>query len=418
MIVIYRRTWIIVLLVSLFITGFWSAYVYQRSRVKIGEHYIRLNPAAKINPERQYRLRLWDYRLPLDSGEDVYAQYLRRAVRDFQKKYPNIQVDIKLLDLLKGEEVLRQALVRNEAPDVYASFYMSPDFYYLRQIPVGPFLTKEEKRIYSQQVTELYSIDGTLCSFPRWASVNIWVGNRKWLEAGGVDIGKIQHQGWDWSDLQKLGTRLPKGIYALAGYPAADGFLQTLRESGKRTSEVKTVLEIVASMAETGKIPEKMEDQAIARFLEGKVACLAGVRPLTYLKIVQIIASRNRDIGVEPVALPAPRLPGFEEIQVVDSGLINVYRNRYTRGDDHVVAAIALGYFLSTYQDITPWIALGVSPQHRAETTTDDLGKVIDTALRRSRLLKRQGTMETSELMKGLFEGKASVDAVIEGMNL
>ncbi|HOP74867.1 MAG TPA: hypothetical protein PLC07_07405 [Bacillota bacterium] len=417
MIVIYRRRWIILLFVILFITGFWSAYLYQRSRVKIGEYYIRVNPTAKINPNKQYRLRLWDYRLPLDS-EGTYARYLRRAVRDFQKQFPNIQVEIKFLNLLDGEEELRQALVRNEAPDVYASFYSMPDFYYLRQIPVGPFLTKEEKKSYPEWIEELYSIDGTLCSFPRWASVNVWVGNRKWLEVSGIDIAKVQQQGWDWNDVQKIGSRLPKGIFALAGYPITDGFLQTLRESGKRTSEVKAILDLVAGMAKNGKISVKLEHQAITGFIEGKVACLAGIRPLTYRKIVEILADHRREVQVDPVVLPVPRLPGFEEIQVVDGGVINVYRNRYTRGDDHIAAAMALGYFLSTYQDVGPWLTLGVATFPRSDGVAEDLAAVMDGVLQRSRLLKRQGNETSSELMKDLFEGKRSVDAVIEGMNL
>jgi len=415
MIVVYRRTGVILLLIAMFAIGFLGAFVYQRSRVKIGEHYIRINPTAKINPEKQYRLRLWDYRLPLDSG-DGYTRYLRKAVRDFQQKFPNIRVEIKFLDLLNGEKELRQALVRNEAPDVYASFYSVPDFYYLRQIPVGPFLTKEEKERFHQRAAALYSVDGVLCSFPRWTSVNVWVGNRKWLENADLNIEKLQRYGWDWNDLQKLGTRLPKGVYALAGYPINDGFLQTLRESGKRTPEVKALLELVAGMAKGGKIPAKLEHQPIAGFLEGKVACLAGIRPLTYRKIMQNMAGGQ--YGVQPVVLPVPRLPGFEEIQVVDGGAIHVYRNKYTRGDDHVAAAMALGYFLSTYQDMTPWNALGVLPGRRDETAVvDELQMVIDAALSRSRLLKRQEN-EGFELIKDLFEGKASTETVIEGMNL
>ena len=94
------------------------SYHFYRPRVKIGDHYIILNPKAKINPKRQYKLTLWDYNWPVKNGSEDYRFFLQKAVGRFQTLYPNIDVEIKLLDILSGHEEMAQALKTGELPDV------------------------------------------------------------------------------------------------------------------------------------------------------------------------------------------------------------------------------------------------------------------------------------------------------------
>jgi ABC-type glycerol-3-phosphate transport system substrate-binding protein len=196
MIVIREKTMTRIILVVLFLAGFFTAYLVRRSQVRIGEHYLWLNPFAQINPKKQYTLRVWDYDLPIGTGDQSYNQYFKKMLADFEKEYPNIRVELTLIDLIDGEKKLQQALSRNKAPDVYCSFSSVPQFYHQRQIPVGPFLNRKTRMMYLRPVSDLYGTGKGLCSFPRWISTDIWVGNRRLLRNTGLDIPKIQNEGW------------------------------------------------------------------------------------------------------------------------------------------------------------------------------------------------------------------------------
>jgi maltose-binding protein MalE len=144
MIIVKRSTLIYLFLSFLFGLGFLTAFYIREPQVKFGDHYIKCNPKAMINFKKSYHLQLWDYNWPIKDSGIQYRAYLQQAIRDFQKTYPNIHIEIRLLDLINGPTQLEQALKKNNGPDVYCSAYMIPKFNFKRQIPVGFYLNKKE----------------------------------------------------------------------------------------------------------------------------------------------------------------------------------------------------------------------------------------------------------------------------------
>ena len=67
----------------------------------------------------------------------------------------------------------------------------------------------------------------------------------------------------------------------------------------------------------------------------------------------------------EAVVLPAPYQQAASEAQLVENGGICVYRNRWTKGDEHILAAVTLAKYLSSYPKTGPWQELMLVPaQH------------------------------------------------------
>jgi len=61
MLIIRRRTILLVIFVLLFVISAIMVYNERRTRIKIGDRYLRLNTQVKLDPQKQYLLELWDY---------------------------------------------------------------------------------------------------------------------------------------------------------------------------------------------------------------------------------------------------------------------------------------------------------------------------------------------------------------------
>lgn len=417
MIIIRKRTIILGLMVLLFLVGFFSAYRIRCSQVRIGHHHLRLNPFAQIDPQKKYTLRLWEYDLPVQLGEKTYRQYINQLISDFRKEYPNIKVELRWLDLLDGERQLREALDRNRAPDLYCSFGEVPEYYFRRQIPVGPFLSEKEQKIYPESIRKLYSIERVLCSFPRWISADIWLGNRRLLEEAGLDLSKIQAEGWDWEDLLTLYPHLPANTKLVVGRPVNLGYGVYLKrvERNERKKALANIMRLHEMIQVKGENP-KLQENPLVEFMQGRSLILAGVRPLIYLYMKEASTQRNLKLP-DQVILPAPRLIPGKEVCFVENGIINIYRNRYTKGDDHLMAALRLGQFISTYPDVAPWSRLGVFPTGTQAKLVSELDEVYRRILRLPVLNRQPSLAEGEQLIYKFMNGMATADEFKKGMD-
>lgn len=369
MIIVKKPTLVYLLLAFLFGMGFSLPFFIKEPRIKLGEHYIYCNPKAKVNLKKTYHLHLWDYDWPIKENGLQYRDYLLQAVRDFQKVYPNVRVEIKLLDLITGPAQLEQSIKINNAPDIYCSAYMIPKFNFKRQIPIGPYLKESEQEVYFQGVKKMLTFQGTLCYFPRWIAPDFWVGNQTLMESAGLSVSKIQNTGWCWQDIRGLQKGIPKDKYLLVGNLGANGFLKQLIDCARQefqtvddmtNQELYATIDLLETLIHQKAIPVDCDRNMLGRFLGGQAMFLAGLRPTMYNFIIK--KHRNNPVGWQPVLLPVPvRFTDKEKISV-ENGVIAIYRNKRTAGDDHLTVAMKFGQFLSYYQETTPWESLLVVP--------------------------------------------------------
>jgi hypothetical protein len=296
------------------------------------------------------------------------------AVADFRQTYPNIQVDITLLDFLNGPQQFAQALQTNQAPDIYCSAFTIPPFDYQRQIPVGFFLQKEETGAYYPSLLNLAAKHNILCYFPRFAAPGIWVGNQELLEKTGLSTAQLQQQGWSSAAFWSSASKAPPGVFFLVGNPGYNGFFTqlvadytdsqngvfTLNGLDAASAKMNSTLDQLAELIARKKIPADVDSNMLGRFLSGKSILLAGVRPVLF-RFLKEKNTANQSTW-NPVLLPPPSSLWPKLPLLVENSVIGIYRNKHTSGNDHLTAAVKFGQFLSVYRRITPYQEMMVIP--------------------------------------------------------
>ncbi len=338
-----------------------------KPRVKLGKNYIFCNPNAKVKQRKTYHLRLWDANWPIKENGG-YKSYLKKLISDFQQQYPNIHVEITLHDLLEGPNQLKKALMTNSAPDVYCSAYSIPTFDYKRQIPIGFYLKREQKAVYFPEALKLTRFHGVECCFPRWLIPTIWIGNKYLMNNNlGLTGFQIDNKDFNFADLHEISQKLPRDRFLLVGNLGHNGFFTDLevniaadKIAGTMTAPgigasflskqgIDRSLAILEDLIIQNKIPPDAESNMIGHFMKGNSLMLAGVNPLIYRFLKMRLAGTPAEQTCNPVILPSPVLRQ-KKYTLTESGVICIYRNKMTTGDDHLAAAVKLGQFISIYQ--------------------------------------------------------------------
>jgi hypothetical protein len=341
--------WILILFLAGVGVGRW----WNRPYVKIGERKVTVNVRARIDPKRQYTLRVWDTAPP---GMPGYRDYLEKAFAGFQKEHPNIRVELTLLDPEESRRRHQEGLRSGDLPDVYCSAYWIPAFDYGRQIPAGPFLSEAESAAYLPAAAELGKVAGVQCALPRWVAPLVWIGNRKLLDSEGVAVTGLQTNGWTWADVAGIYGKSPgrygfTALYAESAYP--------IRLVGSKVGADET-LNGLDGLIRAKAIRRDYTGRAVRRFISGEAPLLAGARLWTFAWLREKL---KNPAAVDPVLLPCPAIGSLDRTwRPAEAGVIAVYRNRRTQGDDQLAAAARLAYFCSTYGEIGPWRELMVCP--------------------------------------------------------
>ncbi|MGD8399957.1 MAG: hypothetical protein PVH64_03330 [Bacillota bacterium] len=364
--VFFTLTVKMVFLGILFGVGFYVTvhYLQPFQKIKIRDRELRINPGIRLDSSRSYRVLLWDYDWPL--GEGNYRQYLQQQIAEFKRHYPNIAVELRLLDLLTGPAELEEALRKGKPPDVYCSSMAPPpgfDFKY--QAPVGPYLQREVSRSrYFTALRRLTEIDGVQCSFPRWVRPNLWLGNRRLLELAGLSVAAIQARGWSWEELLRLREQLPPGHYPVVGRVVPETVLHQIGSREGLVNPESAEWNWLRLVREAKVLPLDYNLKMLEYFSSGRAAVLAGVKPIIWGYLKKRLVRLERPW--EPVWLPAPGgYPGNPR-QTVELGVINVYR-RPRRRPEQIRAALKLGEYLSRCRGAAaPWSELMFIPAARA----------------------------------------------------
>ena len=386
MISLTSKRWFLIFLVISFLAAFLISFKSYQPQVKFGDFYIKCNPNAKIKLNKTYRLQLWDTEWPLQQWS--YKKYMQRVLIDFQKKYPNIKVKLTLLDLGDSSYQLSKALKSNSAPDVYCSAFTIPNFDLKHQIPVGLFLKPAEKLVYYPQVLKLTRLYGVECYFPRWIIPTVWVGNRFLLESMGLSTTQMQQQGYKLADLLHHSSKLLQNKYLLVGNLGFNGLFSDLVVNYNHSVSgsphfltedgIHFVLNHLDSLRIKQKIPVNLESNMMDYFTKGNSALLGGVRPIIFQRIKTRFSESPEAFPCDPILLPSPAISP-KQYTLTENGVIGVYRNKLTDGDDHISAAVKLGQFISTYTETGPFKEMMLLPaaQKTAICWSNELKPII-----------------------------------------
>ncbi|MCL6580886.1 MAG: extracellular solute-binding protein [Firmicutes bacterium] len=331
-----------------------------------------LDPTAPVDPDRRYHLVVWDYRLPFTSPSGTpFSTATEEAIRRFTDRYPNVTVDLHLLDLDDGPSELAQALVAGYPPDVYCSPYGTPAVGSSLQVPVGLYLDASSWADYHPVAWQAVKVEGTVWAWPRWLLLWPWLGNRDLLEKAGYDPEQVSEVGWTREELTALGRRLAQvgtgGARTLA-IPSPTVLLRDIlftpclaSASGGSPAdwwagpEPAAAVEWLDGLRESGQLllgDKGTSPRVIEAFAEGRAAVLVPPSPWAALFLLEPVKRPaawqfrlpSRAGRPELVLVPPPQDPAGtgRSLVWVSAATVAVFRHARYKGDDNTRLAVEL----------------------------------------------------------------------------
>lgn len=350
---------------------------------------ITINPRATLSPRKTYELELWDLLYGIAPAKGNYRTAVEDSIAEFQKAHPNVKVKVTWLDPKGLDEQLHSQLAAGSPPDVVGLDTVLSVESERMQIPVDPYLAKDETLLYMPGTLDGVRYEGRSWAWPRWA--NWWVvGTRtSVLAAEGLDVNPWLQSGWSWSDLVERTFNTIAGKGKSKGSLAVDVesptwwilWLRAKSEAdedgqGSRTGKQKVTGKSDGDLWERGVtesihavqklVREKRMSSAAGEMARTRLSKLVGggvtfAAPLNAWAVGRLIeleqsvgaGGTSAGTGGTPVEstlqfLPLPSVSGQAApfFSVAASGYA-VFRQDEYRGDDHTRAAVELARHLS-----------------------------------------------------------------------
>ncbi len=343
-----------------------------------------IDPRAPVDPGRSYHLTVWDYRLPFTSpGGALFSASAEEAIRRFEERHPNVEVDLVLIDLADGPAKMAEALATGYPPDVYCSPYGNAATGSDLQVPIGLYLDYEAWSEYHPVAWQAVKSGGTVWSWPRWLLLWPWLGNRDLLAQAGIDADRVSRDGWTREEFAAaVGSLAPSGSSGTGSAPVAAtspaGVLRDLLLGGYLAAADPEAADAYWLGAETGAVALWLGDLKEAgallqdgrgtnpgvldSFLHGRSAILAGPSPWVVDFLLEPVPRPEPwqfslpETGGRPslVLLPPPHAAGAPSVVWVTAAAVSVFRQQRYRGDDNTRLAAELARELTT--GLRPWL--------------------------------------------------------------
>lgn len=332
--------------------------------VRVGE--VTIDPRAPINPERTYRLILWEENVVLSGAGTTYRTFLEDRVEAFREVHPNVTVEFQLLSPGEAVNRLEGALASGQPPDVYGS--LSPRLFDRNyQVPVDAFLprARDGEPHFLPAAWEALTADGQVWGWPRWIRFITWAGRRSLLAGTGLDVDQAAQEGWTFpqalASLAQAGGGQMPGLLVHPQEPelvrslmAAGGHGLMLQEGSLAWSQdaIEEVAAFLVAARQQTRMPRNLEAAArerVARFLQGRVGVITPVRPELAAHLLRTVPRE------ELVLLPPPRPEGRPFHVPADLAAYLVFRQTPYQGDDQTRLAMELARFLIQSKDA--WVS-------------------------------------------------------------
>ncbi|MGE8204914.1 ABC transporter substrate-binding protein [Heyndrickxia sp. NPDC080065] len=315
-------------------------------------------------------------------GQKSYEDHLKELIADIEKENKDIKVKYEILSWEEGAKKFDVALNSGNPPDVFFST-MQPKYINTGlAIPLDKYLDKDDLEDLEPFAKENFTLDGKIWAVSQWIALHSWGGNRALLEEAGVDIAKIQKDGWTWEEFYDIAkkftgkkTKDGKDLYGFLTQGKSPetfghlmrnyGILRSLSPEGKFQwggKEAVETLEFLKKLMDEKIMPKETagidEQKMIDMFNDGQAAIFGRTGPY---QITQN-DNRNKEIDegkikgekIDMVLLPFPHHEGSKEVATGGGGGMWLFKQKNYKGDKHTDnAAKVLKYLTGTKSSIT-----------------------------------------------------------------
>ncbi|HLS90433.1 MAG TPA: ABC transporter substrate-binding protein [Limnochordia bacterium] len=368
------RRWVAALFILLALSGGYWYYTYSSRLIRVGE--VRIDPLATIDPEREYRLVVWEHEVPLPWDQGAHREALTQAIEEFRSVWPNVTVDLQVIPWHADHARLREALASGTPPDVYGMPMGARLIDPRLQIPVHPYLSPEAKDDLLPSAVASLSDEAGLWAWPKWVQPQLWVVREDLTPA--LERGRSHWtKGELLSALKEAKEHSGDAPLVLNPFDASAFFEVMVASTGKNPigrdgSREWSVDEIAHGLAFfqeliaqglTGRDAAAMARRRLAQFWNRRAAMIGPVNPwllrhlMTRGGVVDDGAGPEGSASHLALAVPPPTFldaSSRARLPAVISGYV-VFRQQAYQGDDHTRAAMALAEHLS--RRLGPWEA-------------------------------------------------------------
>lgn len=347
--------------------------------------------AAKIDPNKPYTLKVWNY-----PHYKEYEEFLKKQIAEFTKVHPNIKVEHEILTWSEGDQKINVSVNAGDPPDVLFTTLNPTLVNTGLAVPIDPFLTDGDKADIEAAALKNGRYQGKHWLWPTWISVQMWGGNKQLLEEAGIDWKHIQQNGWTWDEFMAAANKLTKddngygkkqwgfvtyGNHEIVGHMMRQtGILGTISADGKfnwQGDGAVKAAKFLRGITESGVTPretagidsKKMTDM----YRNWETALFGRIGPYAIpeeAKRVQEAKDGKLQLhprgAVDVVLLPYPHAAGKNEVPTVGGAGLMVLSQKDYKGDDHTRAAVELARFLTDTQGGEPAATMNIIPARQS----------------------------------------------------
>lgn len=303
-----------------------------------------------------------------------YLDKMSQWATDFNTQYPNLTLNVIGTSWDDHSSKLSTMAQAGEAPDIAELTYSAIGTYVQNgtAINIRDYMDAEKMADYDQNALDYMTLEGATYGLPLYITIQALGANKDMLAAAGVDVAKVQSQGWTYDEFMnaiKAGTAANRFgfVFADAGVTASDflnifgvsaGISNAFNSDLKYTytsSSMLKLLTAVEDMTKSGYMP-KYGVEASQRMVmceTGNAMIFGKAMPLFEININKNNDSlKNNDgkavkdsIPVNYAFLPVPTMDGVSEscFGSVD-GLVAFRNNSFS--DEHIKNVMTALYFL------------------------------------------------------------------------
>ena len=292
-----------------------------------------------------------------------YGDMVKAWGEEFAKTHPGVVVEAMETAWADLPDKLSTMALAGDAPDIGEMEYQVLGTYVDMDlvIPVRDYLSEERISDYYDYVLPYCMIDNTLYALPMGFGTHTLGGNRQMMIENGIDVDKIQTEGWTYEeflDAVKKGTKdgVWGFVFANQGITTQDfvtifgavtgitsPFTQDLKYAF--TSEnMLQLLEIIQDLTSSGYMPNYTVAAAERLVMLERGECMITGKGLTVFE-TQVEANNagiatgtaaEGSVEVHYAVLPVPHLEGVSPSTYAMSNVYAAFRNSKSDDEQHV----------------------------------------------------------------------------------
>lgn len=339
------------------------------------EPEVVLDPQARIDPDKNYRLTIWDELFPVPvrlQGEQERAA--QQAVAEFRRLYPNVDVQVKLWTEGTLHKELESAVQKGNPPD--AAVVTGRQRYSL-QLPVTRFLEDLETNGYLPETLARVFDGNDYWMWPSWSSVRVLALNRRLLGSAFAGLLESNPAGqaeeyrkfvFDFDTLLQEFSRVPLQPALFLQSETSESFMMLLAGEGVNMlsgpGSVGWTKEQLTSIAQqlshwiSKKVVRTTSGDLLDQFYRGRVPAIGPVGPWIIGKVPKHRSGIKSPQADDIALLPFPARESVGPPEPVDYG-VAVFRHSRFKGPDQTRLAMEFarlyGKYMGVFYSVSRW---------------------------------------------------------------